>query len=94
VLDVQRWAELRRERFVRGVSIKELARRFGIDRNTVLRALRADEPPVYRRAPASSKLDAFKPVIHRLLSDDATITAQRIRADHAVGIRWWQDDRR
>jgi transposase len=79
VLEVERWAELRREHFVRGVSIKELARRFGIDRNTVRRALRADEPPVYRRAPAGSKLDAFKPEIHRLLSDDATITAQRIR---------------
>jgi transposase len=79
VLDVERWAELRREHFVRGVSIKELARRFGIDRNTVRRALRAEGPPVYRRAPAGSKLDPFKPEIHRLLGDDATITAQRIR---------------
>ena len=79
MLDVERWAELRREHFVRGVSIKELARRFGVDRNTVRRALRADEPPVYRRAPAGSKLDAFKPEIHRLLGEDATMTAQRIR---------------
>jgi transposase len=79
VLDVERWAELRREHFVRGVSIKELARRFGVDRNTVRRALRADEPPVYRRAPTGSKLDAFKPEIHRLLGEDATMTAQRIR---------------
>jgi transposase len=79
VLDVERWAELRREHFVRGVSIKELARRFGVDRNTVRRALRANEPPVYRRAPAGSKLDAFKPEIHRLLGEDAMMTAQRIR---------------
>jgi hypothetical protein len=79
VLDVERWAELRREHFVRGVSIKELARRFGVDRNPVRRALRADEPPVYRRAPAGSKLDAFKPEIHRLLADDAALTGQRIR---------------
>ena len=79
MLDVERWAELRREHFVRGVSIKELARRFGVDRNTVRRALRADEPPVYRRAPAGSKLDAFKPEIHRLLADDAALTGQRIR---------------
>jgi transposase len=61
------------------VSIKELARRFGIDRNTVRRALRVDEPPVYRRAPAGSKLDGFKPEIHRLLGEDATMTGQRIR---------------
>ena len=79
MLDVERWAELRCEHFVRGVSIKELARRFGVDRNTVRRALRADEPPVYRRAPAGSKLDAFKPEIHRLLADDAALTGQRIR---------------
>ena len=79
MLDVERWAELRREHFVRGVSIKELARRFGIDRNTVRRALRSDAPPVYRRALAGSKLDPFKPEIHRLLGEDATITGQRIR---------------
>jgi len=46
VLDVERWAVLRREHFVRGVSIKELARRFGVDRNTVRRALRSDAAPV------------------------------------------------
>jgi transposase len=79
VLDVERWAELRREHFVRGVSIKELARRFGVDRNTVRRALRSEGPPVYRRAPAGSKLDPFKDEIHRLLATDATMTGQRIR---------------
>jgi hypothetical protein len=35
VLDVERWAELRREHFVRGVSIKELMRRTGLARNTI-----------------------------------------------------------
>jgi transposase len=79
VLEVERWAELRREHFVRGVSIKELARRFGVDRNTVRRALRSEGPPVYRRAPAGSKLDPFKPEIHRLLAKDAVMTAQRVR---------------
>jgi transposase len=79
VLDVERWAELRREHFVRGVSIKELARRFGIDRNTVRRAVRSAEPPVYRRAPVGSKLDPFKAEIHRLLKDDAKLTGVRVR---------------
>ena len=32
LLDVEGWAELRREHFVRGVSIKELARRTGMSR--------------------------------------------------------------
>jgi transposase len=40
LLDVERWAELRREHFVGGVSIRELAKRTGLSRNTVRRALR------------------------------------------------------
>jgi transposase len=79
VLDVERWAELRREHFVRGVSIKELARRTGVSRNTVRAALRSAEQPVYRRAPAASKLDPFKDEIHRLLRDDAKLTGVRVR---------------
>jgi transposase len=79
VLDVERWAELRREHFVRGVAIKELARRYGVDRNTVRRALRSDAPPRYERAPAGSKLDPFKDEIHRLLATDSTLTGVRVR---------------
>jgi transposase len=78
VLGVERWAELRREHFVGGVSIKELARRYGIDRNTVRRALRSDAPPVYQRA-SVSKLDPFKDEIHRLLKADPKLPGQRIR---------------
>ena len=79
MVDVEQWAELRREHFVRDVSINELARRTGLARNTVRAALRSTEPPKYMRAPAGSKLDAFKPEIHRLLGKDEAITAQRIR---------------
>jgi transposase len=79
VLDVEGWAELRREHFVRGVSIKELARRTGLSRNTVRAALRASAPPRYRRPAAPSKLDPFKAEIHRLLMDDPKLPGQRIR---------------
>lgn len=79
VLDVERWAELRREHFVRGVSIKELSRRFGIDRNTVRRALRSEGPPVYRRTPARSKLDPYRDEIHQLLAADPKLPGVRIR---------------
>jgi hypothetical protein len=41
VLDVEQWAELRREHFVGGVPIKELVRRTGLARNTIKRALRS-----------------------------------------------------
>lgn len=79
MLDVERWAELRREHFVRGVGIKELARRYGIDRNTVRRAVRSEEPPRYRRPVAASKLDPFKDEIHELLRQDPRLPGVRVR---------------
>ena len=81
MLDVELWAELRREYFVRGVSIKKLARRTGLSRNTIRKALRADEPPAYRREGAGSMLDPFKDEIHRLLKDDPTLTGVRVREE-------------
>ena len=79
MLDVEGWAELRREHFVRGVSIKELVRRTGLARNTIRAALRASEPPVFRVPERSSKLEAFKDEIHRLLSDDPKLPGVRVR---------------
>jgi len=85
VLDVEGWAELRREHFVRGVSIKELARRTGMSRNTIRAALRASAPPNYQRLSAPSKLDPFKDEIHRLLQADPKLPSQRgPRADRAI----------
>jgi transposase len=78
-LDVERWAELRREHFVRGVSVRELARQTGLSRNTVRAALRSPEPPRYRRAPAGSKLDPFKDEICRLLGEEPGLPGQRVR---------------
>ena len=79
MVDVERWAELRREHFVRRVAIKELARRTGLSRNTVRAALRSSGPPVYRRSPGGSKLDPFKGEIHQLLKDDPELPGQRVR---------------
>ena len=76
---MERWAELRREHFVRGVGIKELARRYGIDRNTVRRAVRSEEPPRYQRPAAASKLDPFKDEIHELLRQDPRLPGVRVR---------------
>jgi len=79
VVGVEQWAEVRRLRFVRGLSIREIRRRTGLHRDTIRRALSSDEPPVYRRAPAGSKLDPFKDEIHRLLKRDPRLPGQRIR---------------
>src|SRR5712691_5014136 len=78
VLVVEQWAELRRLHFVAKVSIKELARRFAVDRNTVRRALRSSEPPRYARPSMPSKLDPFKAEIHRLLHDEPRLPNRRI----------------
>jgi transposase len=79
VLEVRRWAEIRRMKEVDGLSIHEIVRRTGHDRNTVRRALRREGPPRYERPPRRSKLDRFKDEIHRLLQDDARIPGKRVR---------------
>jgi transposase len=79
VLEVERWAELRREHFVRGVSIRALAERTGLSRKTVRKALRSAAPPTFRCPERSSKLDPFKDEIHRLLGDDPRLPAVRVR---------------
>jgi transposase len=79
VVSVEQWAELRREHFVAGKSIKELARSTGLSRNTIRRALRSDRPPSYQRAPRPSALEPFKPEIHRLLRADPKLPGVRVR---------------
>jgi transposase len=79
VVGVEQWAEIRRMHFVAGLSIKEIARRTGRDRNTIRRALRSQGPPHYRRRPRPSKLDPFREEIHRLLREDGALPGQVIR---------------
>jgi transposase len=79
VLEVRRWAEIRRMKEVEGLSIREIAKRTGHDRNTVRRALRRAGPPRYERPPRPSKLDPFRDEIHRLLQADPRIPGKRIR---------------
>lgn len=79
MLDVERWAELRREHFVRGVSIKELMRRTGLARNTIRAALRSDIPPAFRVLERPSMLDPFKGEIHELLRRDPRLPGVRVR---------------
>jgi transposase len=76
---VERWAEIRRMRFVERLSIREIARRTGRDRKTVQRAVRSDAPPRYVRAPTGSKLDPFKDEIERLLRADPRLPGTRMR---------------
>ena len=79
MLDVERWAELRREHFVRGVGIKELARRYGVDRNTVRRRFGLSSRRAISDRCVASKLEPFKDEIHRLLSEDPKLPGVRVR---------------
>ena len=79
MLEVRRWAEIRRMKEVEGLSIHEIARRTGHDRNTVRRALRREGPPRYERPRRPSRLDPFKDEIHRLLQADPRLPGKRIR---------------
>ena len=70
------WAQVR-ALAADGVSEREIAQRLGINRRTVARLARSEEPPRYRRAPVASKLDPFVPVLRRLLEEWPQIRAPR-----------------
>ena len=72
--DVYDWAEVHRLHR-EGHSNSAIARRLGMSRTTVIRLLRLDEPPAYRRAPKGSILDPFKDRIAGMLLDDPAFRA-------------------
>jgi transposase len=82
VIDVEDWAEIRRLHRAEGLSIKEIARRVGVARNTVRSALRSEVPPVFDRKPRPSAIDGYEPRIRELLAEfprmPATVIAERV----------------
>jgi transposase len=79
---VEDWAEIRRLHRAEGMPIKAIARRLGVGRNTVRRALGADEPPKYQRAAKGSIVDEVEAQVRELLAGwptmPATVIAERI----------------
>jgi transposase len=71
------WARVR-ALAVDGISQREIAERLGINRRTVARLARSDEPPRYRRTPTGSQLDPLEPVLRRLLEEWPRIKAPRL----------------
>jgi transposase len=90
VLSVEDWAEIRRLHRAEGVPIRAIARRLGVGRNTVRRALGAAGPPRYRRAAKGSIVDVVEPQIRALLADwptmPATVIAERIGWDRSLTV--------
>ena len=71
------WAQVR-ALAADGVSEREIARRLGINRRTVARLARSEEPPRYGRAASGSQLDPLVPVLRRLLEEWPQIKAPRV----------------
>jgi transposase len=89
-LNVEDWAEIRRLHRAEGMPIKVIARRFGIARNTVRKAIAADEPPRYQRAGRGSIVDEVEPRIRELLAAwptmPATVIAERLGWDRSLTV--------
>lgn len=79
MLNVEQWAEIRRLHVIEKVGVRELARRFGVHRKTIRRALRSADPPRYSRPRRASKLDPFTDEVHRLLKEDPRLPVVRLR---------------
>ena len=74
VLSVEDWAEIRRLHRAERMPVKVIARVLGCSKNTVKKALAADQPPAYRRRSRGSVVDAVgaaDPGVAAGLPDDA-----------------------
>jgi transposase len=71
------WAQVR-TLAAEGLSQREIARRLGINRRTVVRLARSDGPPHYRRPALGSQLDSLEPVLRRLVEEWPQIKAPRV----------------
>jgi transposase len=79
---VDDWAEIRRLHRSEGMAIRAVARRLGISKNTVKKALASHEPPRYVRVKKGSIVDPVEPQVRALLQEfpemPSTVIAERI----------------
>ena len=87
---MEEWAEIRRLHRSEGLSIKAIARKLHLARNTVRNAVRSEEPPRYVRAGTGSIVDAVEPQIRELLKQfpemPATVIAERVGWDRSMTV--------
>ena len=90
MITLDEWAEIRRLHRSEGLPIKAIARKLGISKNTVRRALRAEEVPRYSRPAKGSMVDAVEPAIREQLRLDptmpATVVAERIGWERSITV--------
>ena len=84
------WAEIRRLHRAEGMPVRAIARKLGMGRNTVRRALAAEGPPKYVRPAKGSVADAAEPRIRELLAAwpdmPATVIAERIGWERSLTV--------
>ncbi len=87
------WALIRRLA-AEGVPKAAIARRLGIARNTVVKAVASAGPPKYERRPAPTSFTPYESRVRGLLSDTpdmpATVLAERV--GWTGSIRWFRDN--
>jgi transposase len=90
VITLEEWAEIRRLYLAERMSIKAIARKLHLARNTVRSAVRSVQPPRYVRAGTGSIVDAVEPQIRVLLKEfpdmPATVIAERIGWDRSLTV--------
>jgi transposase len=90
VISVEDWAEIRRLHRAEGMPVRAIARKLGVGRNTVRRALAVEGPPRYLRPAKGSVVDAVEPRIRELLAQwpdmPATVIAERIGWDRSLTV--------
>lgn len=82
VITVKDWALIRRLHLAEAESMRSIAARLGISRNTVAKAVSSEGPPTYVRAAQDSGIKAVEPAIRALLLEKprmpATVLAERV----------------
>jgi transposase len=93
VITVEDWALIRRLA-ADGVPKAGIARKLGISRTTVIKAVASEGPPKYERAPARTSFTPFEVRVRQLLSETpdmpATVVAERV--GWTGSIRWFRDN--
>ena len=82
VITVEDWAQIRYLHGGEGLSIRAIAARLGLSRDTVSRAVKSNSPPEYVRVSGPSAFDAFEGQVRQLLAEfpamPATVLAERV----------------
>jgi Helix-turn-helix domain len=82
VITVQDWAQIRYLHGSEGMSIRAIAARLGLSRDTVSRAVRSGSPPKYVRVSGPSAFDPFEGHVRLLLAEfpamPASVVGERV----------------